>query len=254
MQAQPAESKEYYHARPKDPLVLPRPPLNHADRVPGHPERVGHRVQPLLRPLEHLALCPQVPEHRLAARDVLVQRRVGAGKEVLLPQRVVLARRVVAAHAVPATTAAPPQASPAARVPHVSPAAIAPIGTRRRRPAARAGGVRVLGRGGVGPPAEELAAVLRVQRLVARRLEGLKLPPVRRQLGAEVAYALEGLLLLGWVELLLGEGVVLVDGALEGGQGGAEGSQRRGAYLRGRGRGVAAVWVEGGGAAAREVC
>lgn len=91
-----------------------------------------------------------------------------------------------------------------------------------------------------------------VHGLVARGLERLELPAVLGQLGAEVAYALEGLLLLGRVELLLGERVVLVDGALEGRQGGAEGPQRGGADLR-CGRRGGAIRV-GGGGVTREVC
>lgn len=92
-----------------------------------------------------------------------------------------------------------------------------------------------------------------VHGLVARGLERLELPAVLGQLGAEVAYALEGLLLLGRVELLLGERVVLVDGALEGRQGGAEGAQRGGADLRCCGRRRGAAIRGGGGGVAREV-
>lgn len=132
----------------------------------------------------------------------------------------------------------------------MSPATVAAVRTGRR--GARARGVGVLWRGGVGPAAEELAAVLVVHGLVAGGLERLELAAVVGQLGAEVAYALEGLLLLGRVELLLGERVVLVDGALEGRQGGAEGAQRGGAYLRCCGRRGGAIRV-GGGGVAREV-
>lgn len=146
VQTQPAERKEYHNTRPEDPLVLPRPPLDHADRVPGHTERVGDRVQPLLRALEHLALCTQVTQDRLAPRDVLIQRRVGTGKEVLLPQRVVLPRHIIAAHPVPTTRTAP-NTRTTTRIPHVSPATITTIRAGRRG----ARGVGVLGRGGVGP-------------------------------------------------------------------------------------------------------
>lgn len=148
VQTQPAERKEYHHAHPEDPLVLPRPPLDHADRVPGHTERVGDRVQPLLRALEHLALRAQVTQDGLAPCNVLVQRRVGAGKEVLLPQRVILPRHIIAAHPVPPSRTAP-NTSSTTRIPHVSPATITTIRARRR--GARARGVGVLGRGGVGP-------------------------------------------------------------------------------------------------------
>jgi hypothetical protein len=53
--------------------------------------------------------------------------------------------------------------------------------------------------------------------LVARGLEGVEAGAEVGELGAEVADALEGLVLLGGVELLLRERVVLVDGAGEGG-------------------------------------
>lgn len=104
----------------------------------------------------------------------------------------------------------------------------APAATRRSCRAA--GVVGVLGGGDVAPAlAQQLAAVLGVQGLVAAGLEGVDLPAVGGQLGAEVADALVGLVLLGRVELLLGERVVLVDGLLEGRQRRAEGAEGRGA-------------------------
>lgn len=209
MQTQPAEPKEYNNARPEDPLVLPSPPFNHPDRVPRHPKRVGDRVKLLLRPLEHLPLRAQVAQHRLAPRNVLVQRRVSASEEVLLPQRVVLPCDVVAAHAVSPTAA---DARPTTRIPHMATrATIPPIRARRAR------SIGILRRGGIRPAPQELAAVLGVERVVAGGLEGFELAAVFGQLGAEVAYALVGFLLFRWVELLPREGVVLVDGALEGG-------------------------------------
>lgn len=78
--------------------------------------------------------------------------------------------------------------------------------------------IRVLGRGGdVGAAAEQLGAVLAVEDLVAGGLERVELLAVLGELGAEVADALVGLVLLRRVELLLGKRVVLVDGLLEGG-------------------------------------
>lgn len=171
MQTQPAEPKEYNNARPEDPLVLPSPPFNHPDRVPRHPKRVGDRVKLLLRALEHLPLRAQVAQHRLAPRDVLVQRRVSASEEILLPQRVVLPRDVVAAHAVSPT---PTDARPTTRIPHMpTRATIPPIRARRAL-----GSIGILRRGGIRPAPQELAAVLGVERVVAGGLEGFELAAV----------------------------------------------------------------------------
>lgn len=88
MQHRPAKHEKHDDPHPKNPLVLLRPPLNHPDRVPRNPQRVPHRIQPPLRRLQYLPLLPQVPQYRLPAREVLVQRRVRARKELLLPQGV----------------------------------------------------------------------------------------------------------------------------------------------------------------------
>lgn len=88
-----------------------------------------------------------------------------------------------------------------------------------------------------------------MQHIVARTLERVKLLAILGQLGAEVPYALVGFLLLGWVQLLLGKRVVLVDGFLEGCQGGGERAEGGGAEDGGRGGG----WVgRVGGCGGRE--
>lgn len=228
MQAQPAEQEEHYHPRPEYPLVLPRPPLNHAYRVARDAQRVAHRVQLLLRRLEDLPLLVQVPQHRLAARNVLVQRVVRALEELLLPQRVRLPRHILR-HAVPAPGLR------AARRPRVA----QPV--PRPRTCGCRGGCRarvgVLRRvGGEGSSPQQLGAVLGVRGLVARGFEGVHLCAEVGELGAEVAYPLVGLFLLGRVQLLLGEAVVLVDGAGEGGQRGGEGAEGGGGEEGRRGR------------------
>jgi len=76
-----------------------------------------------------------------------------------------------------------------------------------------------------------------VHGVLAGRLEGVGLGAVVSQLGAELAYPLVGLLLLGRLDLLLGQRVVLVDGAREGRQTGRERAQRRRGEV-GRLRGV----------------
>ncbi len=82
-------------------------------------------------------------------------------------------------------------------------------------------GVRVLGRGcGKGPAAEQLGAALVVGGVLALGLERVGLGAKLRELVAEVAQTLVGLLLLGGVELLLCQGRVFVQRAREGGQGG----------------------------------
>ena len=117
-------------------------------------------------------------------RDVIVQSIVRLREEVLLPQRMRLARIVVAAHLQLA--AAHDAAAPV------------PIRRNARRARAR-GGVRVgvLGRGcGERSAAEEFGAVGSVLGVLAGLLEGVELHAEFGELGAEVANALVGLLLL----------------------------------------------------------
>lgn len=83
--------------------------------------------------------------------------------------------------------------------------------------------------------AEELGAVLRVRGVVARGLEGFQLGAEVGELGAEVADTLVRFFLLGRDGFLFGEGVVLVDGAGEGGEGGGEGAEGGGGQGRGGG-------------------
>lgn len=82
-----------------------------------------------------------------------------------------------------------------------------PIPRRRRRGwwRPRAGRVRVLGRGGgERAAAQQLGAVVGVGGVVARGLEDVEAGAEVGELGAEVADALEGFVLFGRVELLLG--------------------------------------------------
>lgn len=122
----------------------------------------------------------------------------------------VLARDIAAAQPVPRATA--PSSRSAAGIPCM---ARAPHRASRRPRRVR---IWILGRGAdKRPPAQQLATIRAVQRVVARRFQSVKVTAVGRELGAEVAYTLVCFFLLGWVELLLGEGCVFVDGALEGG-------------------------------------
>lgn len=98
MQHQPAKQEKDDDARRKDPFVLPRAALHHADCIAAHAQRVGDAVQPLLRALEHLALLGQVAQHGLPAGDVVVERLVGAREEVLLAEGVGLAHLVGGPH------------------------------------------------------------------------------------------------------------------------------------------------------------
>lgn len=255
MQTQPAEQKEHHDARPKDPLILPRPPLDHANGIAGHAQGVGDRVQPLLRALQHLPLRAQVTQHRLAARNVLVERVVRARKEILLPHRVLLARDIAAAHSPVAGCGCccrcrcrrAEQPPTRARVLRVVVSTIRRGGARRSSTRGSIGVGVFRGGGHVGPAAEEFVAVLAVQDLVAGGLEGVELAAVAGELGAEVSDALVGFVLLGGVELLLRERVVLVDGLLEGGERDGEGAERGGAEGGGGGRrGVGRVWRGGG--------
>lgn len=197
-----------------------------------------------MRILQHIPLRAQIPQDSLTPGNVLIQRGIGARKEVLLPERMLLSRHalVPSSCCCTSTRTADADPGPAARVSRVQ---AAPAATCRRG----AGVVGVLGGGDVTPAlAQQLAAVLGVQGLVAADFEGIDLLAVGGQLGAEVADALVGFFLLGRVELLLGERVVLVNGLLEGRQRRAEGAEGRGAEevvgaaaagVRGRREGVA---------------
>ena len=98
-------------------------------------------------------------------------------------------------------------------------------------------GVRILrGGGGEGAAAEELGAVGGVLGVLAGLLQGVELGAQVGELGAEVADALVGLLLLGRVQLLPRQRRVLVEGPREGRQRRRDGAQRGGGRRRiGRG-------------------
>lgn len=61
---------------PENPLVLLGPPLNHANRVSGDAQRIRGRVKLPLRPLEHVPLVAQIPQHGPAPLQVFIQRRI----------------------------------------------------------------------------------------------------------------------------------------------------------------------------------
>ena len=71
-QHQPAKPKKYNHASPEYPLILLRPPLHHANRVPTNPQRIRYTIQLALRALQHLALMSQVAQHSAATVQELV--------------------------------------------------------------------------------------------------------------------------------------------------------------------------------------
>ena len=85
---------KHQNSAPEDPLVLFRPPLHHPDRVSRNPHRSTDRIQLPLRPLQHLPLIAQIPQHSPAPLKVLIQSRVRRPKEILLPQRIILARLI----------------------------------------------------------------------------------------------------------------------------------------------------------------
>ncbi|TLD15154.1 hypothetical protein PspLS_10642 [Pyricularia sp. CBS 133598] len=162
---------------------------------------------------EYSLFC--VAQHRLPPGYVLVQGRVGAREEVLLAQGVRLARHVVATHAE---------------------GRLLLLLLMRITAAAPAGGGVGIGvlwrRGHKRAAAEQLGPVLGVRCIFAGGLEAVELAAEAVQLLAEVADALKGLFLLGRVQLLLGEGVVLVHGAREGGERGGEGAEGGGRRVR----------------------
>ena len=81
----PTKPHKHHHAHPENPLILPRPPLHHPDRIPTDPQCVRNAVQPFLCPLEDLSLLTKITEHRTPAVQILVERGVGGGEEVLFP-------------------------------------------------------------------------------------------------------------------------------------------------------------------------
>ena len=197
----PAEQEEHNHTSPKDPLILPRSPLHHANRISTDPQRARHVIQPPLRALQHVTLRAQVAQHRAPALEILIELRIRLRKERLLPQRMGFARGLLVARAERQAT----------------------VGAgRRERGLLRERGrdVGVLrGAGLVGAAAEELGAVVPGLGVALGALEGVKAAAVVLQLGAEGLGALARLLLLRRVELVLGLVGVLVNGAGEGGEG-----------------------------------
>jgi len=192
---QPAKQEEDDYAGKEDPLVLARAPLDHADGVAADAQRVGDAVQPLLRVLEHLALVAQVAQDRLSPGNVVVERAVRVGEEVLLAQRVRLAHLVGRARR---------QGAAAVRV---APRLKGRVGRRRRGV-----GVGVLRRGVVRPPAQELCPVVLVLRVLPRLLQPVDLGAKVGQVLAEALDALKGLLLFLGDNLLPRQVVVLVEG------------------------------------------
>jgi hypothetical protein len=70
---QPAEQEEHNNATPEYPLVLLRPPLHHANRIPTDPQRIRDSIQPSLRSLQHFSLLPQVAQHSSPPIQELIQ-------------------------------------------------------------------------------------------------------------------------------------------------------------------------------------
>lgn len=54
----PTKAHKHQHAPPKYPFIRLRPPFYHPDRIPTHPQRIRHAIQPFLRPLQDLPLSP----------------------------------------------------------------------------------------------------------------------------------------------------------------------------------------------------
>ena len=191
----------------------------HDRDLPGPPSPPFHHKPPVCS-----GSAPNSP------RDVIIQSAIRLREEVLLPQRMRLARVVIAAHvqlaAAHDTTAA------------ISIRRDAGGGRTARTGGSGSGiGVRVLrGGSGEGAAAEELRAVGGVLGVLAGLLQGVELGAQVGELGAEVADALVGLLLLGRVQLLPRQRRVLVEGPREGRQRRRDGAQRGGGRRRiGRG-------------------
>lgn len=195
-----------------------------------------------MRIFQHVPLRAQISKHSLPPSNVLVQRRISASKEILLPKRVIFPTHgLVPSTTTSSSTTTPANARPAACIPSMQ---AAPTTTAARRVC-----IGILRRSDVSSPlAQQLAPILCVQSLVALRLEGVHLLTVGGELGAEIPDALVRLVLFGRVQLLLREGVVLVDGLLEGRQRRAERAERGGGkdVVGARGGGVGGGgWVDG---------
>lgn len=158
-------------------------------------------------------------------------------EEILFPQGMLLACHIPTAHSVARAAAAAAATTTASRPrknTRARPRIVIRVGILRRR-------------GHIRPTAQQLITILTMQHIIARGLERVKLLAILRQLSAKIPYALVGFLLLCWVEFLLGERVVLVDGFLEGGQGGGERAEGRGAEDGGSGGGWVGRVGGGGG-------
>jgi hypothetical protein len=88
VQNRPAKQKENQHSTPENPLILARAPLDHANGIAAHAQRIGHAIQAALRALEDLALLAQIGEHSAPAVQEVIELVVRAGEEGLLAQGV----------------------------------------------------------------------------------------------------------------------------------------------------------------------
>jgi hypothetical protein len=66
VQHSPTKQEENNNSTPENPLILPRAPLHHPDRIPAYAERVRNTIQSSLSTFQYLALLTQISEHRPA--------------------------------------------------------------------------------------------------------------------------------------------------------------------------------------------
>ena len=86
MQHKPTKQKEGHHPCPKNPFILPRPPLHPPNRIPTDPQRIGNVVHAPLRPLEHIPLLTEIGQNGSPAIEKLVDLGVGVGEEGLFSE------------------------------------------------------------------------------------------------------------------------------------------------------------------------
>jgi hypothetical protein len=60
VQHSPAKQEENNNSTPENPLILPRAPLHHTDRIPAHTERIRNTIQSSLGTFQYFTLLTQI--------------------------------------------------------------------------------------------------------------------------------------------------------------------------------------------------
>jgi len=63
VQHSPTKQEENNNSTPENPLILPRAPLHHPNRIPAHTERIRNTIQSSLCPFQYFTLLAQISQH-----------------------------------------------------------------------------------------------------------------------------------------------------------------------------------------------